>query len=113
MDGKRLLIEGGIVVAYWLIERLIGRLFHRRRWHLNWLWALLFMALAEWNLGFYWFAYPLIGWMAGGIILVFVQLIARREFLYRRYWPAFWRLSFFYSVLVLAASLALTNLPQP
>lgn len=113
MEIKQLLLEFLIGAAFWGLEWLVQRLFGRPKQHSQAGWALLLMALTEANLGFYWFAYPMIGWMLLGIGLVVLQLTARREFLYQRYWPAFWRLSFLYASVVWAGSCFLMQLPTP
>lgn len=113
MDGKKLLWEGILLLAYFGVERLFGLLIRRPKRWFNWLWTLLLLLIAAWNLGPYWFAYPLAGWMIIGLALVFLQLIARKEFLYHRFWPAFWRLSVVYALIVAVGSIFLMNLPIP
>lgn len=113
MEIKKVLIEIFIIAVYWGIEWLIGHLFHLKNYYFKWVWTLLLMAIAEANLGFYWFAYPVIVWMVIGIGLVFIQLGARKEFIYQRYWPAFWRISFFLALLVSISSLFAMNLAIP
>lgn len=75
------------------------------------LWTVIFWLMACLNLGTYWIAYPLIGWVLIGIILIFVQAIGNHEFVYNHYWPVFWKLSFFYSALAFAVSIFLHQLP--
>ena len=61
MEIKQLLLEFLIGAAFWGLEWLVQRLFGRPKQHFRAGWALLLMALTEANLGFYWFAYPMIG----------------------------------------------------
>lgn len=63
------------------------------------------------NLGLYWFAYPMALWMLWALGLVFIQLIHNHEFIYRRYWPVFWRWSTLYVVIVFIGSLFSGGLP--
>lgn len=110
---KKILVEILIVLLFYLLERVwrVVRLKRPFGAHQHWIWSVLWWVLAVLNLGGYWIAYPLIGWMVIGIGLIFVQAIGNHQFVYATYWPVFWRLSFYYSGLVWVVSLFLHHLP--
>jgi len=49
--------------------------------------------------------------MIVAILLIIVQTVHYGEFIYRRYWPVFWRLSVALAVIVFVGSLFCQNLP--
>lgn len=63
------------------------------------------------NLGIYWVAYPIALWMVWALLLIILQTVHNHEFIYRRYWPVFWRLSTYYAVLIFILSLISAKLP--
>lgn len=111
--AKKILMELVFLGAYYLIERGGSRLLFGpgRPHHLHWAWTALLLLVAAWNLGGYWFCYPVIGWMLLGIGLVGAQLVANHQLIYARYWPAFWQLSTYYAAVVVLLSLLGGQLP--
>ena len=71
----------------------------------------LFFILAFWNFGWYWSAYPIIVWMVLALALIVVQVAHNHEFIYRRYWPPFWRCSMYLAVISFACSIFAGFLP--
>lgn len=110
INFRKLLIELLIVVILWGFTLLWRRLSRRRRGLLV-IWTIVLWVLIIWNLDVYWVAYPIAFWMIWALALIFLQLIHNHEFLYRRYWPVFWRLSFFYAVIIFCGSLFCNGLP--
>ncbi|WP_373841683.1 hypothetical protein [Limosilactobacillus sp.] len=90
---------------------LIWRHLTRRRRSQHVVWSVVFWLLALKNLDVYWIAYPLAGWMIWALLLILLQLVHNHEFIYRRYWPVFWRLSAYYAGIIFVASLFSHNLP--
>ena len=99
---RQLIMEFVILIGYGMLERLTIKLFKLPKQHSTWLWATLLMVLSFWNLGFYWYCYVLIVWML---------LAAAHQFIYRQYWPAFWRVTLVVSVAAFLVSLAGSYLP--
>ncbi|MCH3922494.1 hypothetical protein [Limosilactobacillus sp.] len=110
IDFRQLLIELLIVIILWVLTVLWRRLSRRRRW-LRVVWTLVLWLLILWNLDVYWVAYPIALWMIWALALIALQSVHNHEFLYRRYWPVFWRLSLFYALVVFAGSLFCNGLP--
>lgn len=116
---KRLVIQLLIFVVGVVLERIIIVLQsplakkNGHRHHLAWFWSCLLLLLTCWNFGGYYFAYVLIVWMILAISLIIRQYHHYQELLYRRYWPAFWRMTFVVAVIAYLCSWALQNLPQP
>lgn len=112
-NWKKLIIEILLVILLFLLER-VWRVFKLKRpfnYHNRKLWTIVFWLMALINLGGYWIAYPLIGWMVIAIGLIIVQAVGNHEFVYAIYWPKFWSWSFYYSALVFAITLFLHHLP--
>lgn len=93
MNYRQILFEVLMIIGYWLLEKLAVMLFKPAKKHANWLWSILLLAISLWNLGPYWFCYVLIVWMVLSIVLIFWQLLGNHQFIYRQYWPAFWRIT--------------------
>ena len=108
---RQLIMEFVILIGYGMLERLTIKLFKLPKQHSTWLWATLLLVLSFWNLGFYWYCYVLIVWMLLSIGLIFLQLAAAHQFIYRQYWPAFWRVTLVVSVAAFLVSLAGSYLP--
>ncbi|WP_367341886.1 DUF3397 family protein [Limosilactobacillus sp.] len=116
---KRLIIQLLIFVVGIVLERIIivlqsplaPKSGHRH--HLAWFWSCLLLFLTWWNFGGYYFCYVLIVWMLLAIILIIRQYHHYQELIYRRYWPAFWRMTFVISAIAYLCSWALQNLPEP
>ena len=86
------------MLLFGLVENLIGKVFHfaRRHRHVHSpvAWTIILWLLSIYNIAsLYWIAYPVAIWMIVAIILIIVQTVHYGEFIYRRYWPVFWRLS--------------------
>lgn len=108
---RQLIMEFIILIGYGLLEQLTIRLFKLPHKRATWLWAVLLMILSFWNLGFYWYCYVLIVWMIAGIALIILQLTAAHQFIYRQYWPAFWRVTLVISIAAFLVSLTGSYLP--
>lgn len=97
MNYQRLLIEILILIVYWVIEKLFSMVFknlrigHQGFIHHPGMWTILLLLLTWWNLGYYYIAYPILIVAIFGIVIVIRELIIHREFLFRRFWPLFWR----------------------
>lgn len=117
MDYRLTLLQVVVLVILWLLEKLIHRIFQRywrgRHPHLWWLWTILLWIFIGQNFAsLYWLAYPIAVWMVWAIGLVIMQAVHNHEFIYRRYWPIFWRLSAWYAILVFIISTFCHHLPQ-
>lgn len=104
------------MIVVWFVEKLIGKVFHfaRRHRHVHSpvIWTILLWLLSIYNIASpYWIAYPIAAWMIIAIILIIAQTVHYREFIYRRYWPVFWRLSVILAAIVFVVSLFCQNLP--
>jgi hypothetical protein len=110
---KMIITELVMLLGYGVVEMLANRLLRQKKpaRRLLWAWTIILLISSFWNLGFYWFAYPMIGWMLIGIGMVVRQLVANHQFLYQRFWPAFWRLSVFFWTVIFILSLFSWNLP--
>lgn len=110
---KKIILELVMLGAYFLVERWGSRILFGTgtNYHLHWAWVVLLFLAAYWNLGGYWFAYPVIGWMLIGLGLVGSQLWGSHQLIYSRYWPVFWQLSFYYAGVVFVLSLLGGQLP--
>lgn len=110
INYRQLLIQFLIIGILWIVTLIWHRLTKKsQRCYV--IWSIVFWLLALKNLDVYWIAYPLAGWMIWALILILLQLIHNHEFLYRRYWPVFWRLSAYYAGIVFIVSLFSCNLP--
>lgn len=111
MMVRQLLMEVVIIVGYFLLEKLTVKLFKLKTSTNVWVWTAMLMVLSLLNFGIYWYSYVLIVWMALGIGLIFLQLKADHQFLYRIYWPAFGRISMVIAIFAFITSLFGTYLP--
>jgi hypothetical protein len=113
VDYHHILMELVVILLLWGLTFLVRRINRgsRMRRLCRYGWVLVLWVLSIINLGPYWFAYPMALWMLLALGLVFIQLIHNHEFIYRRYWPVFWRWSMFYAVIVFIGSLFSGGLP--
>lgn len=107
-----IILEIILLVVVGIAERLLFKIrYHaksKRVQHLWWLWTVIFWLLTIFNLGCYWPAYPLAIWMVLALILIVLQIAHNHEFIYRRYWPVFWRFSAYYALLVYLGGLIIS-----
>lgn len=93
------------LVMMWFIERLVIKITkeptkRKTSHHYWWIWTLVLWILIVCNLGYYWPAYPIALWMIWALVLITIQIFHHHEFIYRRYWPIFWKLSAYYALIV-------------
>lgn len=117
MDYRITLLQGLFLLIIWLLEKLIHHIFRHywqdKRSHAWWLWTLLLWYFIGQNFAsVYWLAFPIAIWMIWAIGLVVIQAVHNREFIYRRFWPVFWRLSAWYAFIVFVISTFCHHLPQ-
>ena len=116
MDYRIAFLQLILLVVIWFVENLIGKVFHfaRRLRHVHSpvAWTIILWLLSIYNIAsLYWIAYPVAIWMIVAIILIIVQTVHYGEFIYRRYWAVFWRLSGNLAVIGFVGSLLCQNLP--
>lgn len=116
MKFQQTLLQLLILLVLFFIEKLAHRVFKRywseRAPHVWWLWTVILWLFISHNFAsLYWCAYPVAIWMAWAIILVILQATHNHEFIYRRYWPVFWRLSAWYALIVFIVSQFAVHLP--
>lgn len=105
-----------LLVIIWFVENLISKIFHSARQHRHKhhpvVWTVVLWLLSIYNIAsLYWIAYPIAIWMVVAIILMIGQTLHYGEFIYRRYWPVFWRLSVILSGLTFIISFFCQHLP--
>lgn len=113
IDYQRTLLQVLIILIFIGVKYLCGRFMQRKK-HVTLWWALtavLFWLLDGWNFGLYWIAYPVAVWMVLALALIVIQLVHNHEFLYRRYWPPFWRGSAWLAIISFGASIFAGSLP--
>lgn len=117
MDYRATLLEVLLIIAVWIVGKLLRKVFkgkdflHRGNAILAF-WTVLFWGLIISNVfSLYWLAFPIAVWMFWAIILIIGQAIYYHEFIYRRYWIVFWRLSVIYSAIVFIGSTFCHYLP--
>lgn len=110
---QQILLEIIVIILLFFAERLYKQLVRhpRAHWHCWWGWTIVLWIMIIHNLGVYWFAYPVALWMILALLLVLLQVVHNHEFLYRRYWPVFWRFSTYYAEIVFILSLGSGQLP--
>lgn len=116
MDYRIAFLQLMLLVVIWFVENLIGKVFHfaRRRRHVHSpvVWTIILWLLSVYNIAsLYWIAYPIAIWMIAALLLIVVQTVHYGEFIYRRYWPVFWRLSVILAAIFFVGSLLCQNLP--
>lgn len=113
IDYRLVILEIVFLIIAGVAERLLLRIFRPtrkpRQRHLWWGWTLTLWVMIVINLGYYWPAYPLALWMILALLLIFIQVVHNHEFIYRRYWPVFWRYSAYYALLVYVGGLVAVN----
>lgn len=113
INYQRTLLQLLIILIFIGIKYLCGRFMQGKKHATLW-WAfatVLFWLLAWWNLGVYWIAYPIAVWMVLALVLIIIQLAHNHEFLYRRYWPPFWRVSGWTAIISFGLSIFAGALP--
>lgn len=113
INFQRVLFQILLILIFIGVKYLNGRFFRGRKRRQLW-WSMttaLFFILAFWNFGWYWSAYPIIVWMVLALALIVVQVAHNHEFIYRRYWPPFWRCSMYLAVISFACSIFAGFLP--
>lgn len=119
MNYRKILIEVAIMFGLWLVEKLFFKVFVNRKIvkrgmvHHTSLWTILLFLLTWWNFGYYYISYPIIVMMVASIILIVIQFHRTKEFLYRRYWPAFWNLNCLILAICFIISTFSFKLPTP
>lgn len=119
MNYQRVLIELLIIICYWFVEKLFYMVFMNIKKprtsliHHPSAWTILLLLLTWWNLGYYYIAYPLIIISLLGIILVLKQFSTNHEFLYHRFWSAFWKWGCLLMVFSYVISIFCYQLPTP
>ena len=113
INYQRILLQVLLIFIFLGIRYLTGRFFRGRKRKLWWrgLTTLLFFALALWNFGWYWSAYPVLIWMLWALLLILLQVVHNHEFIYRRYWPPFWQYSLYIALIAFAGSIFAGALP--
>ena len=115
LNYQKLLIDDAIIIGIYVLQLIVFRLLQITPrlgcQKLNWAWGIMLMLLAYLNLGFYWFAFPVIGWMIIGLTIVVIQWHRTHELVYRKYWTAFWQWTYVYATVVFIGSLFGTALP--
>lgn len=112
INYQRILLQLLIILIFVGIKYLVGRFFHGRHQNLwQGLTTCLLFVLAGWNFGPYWIAYPVLVWMVWALSLIIIQVTHNHEFIYRRYWTPFWRVSLFIAVVSFITSFFAGMLP--
>lgn len=113
INYRKVFLQVLIILIYVGVRYLARRIFHAQRHRQEWriCTVILFWALACWNLGYYWIAFPIAVWMLWSLILIILQVVHNHEFLYRRFWPPFWYSSMVIAVVTFALSLFAGALP--
>ena len=104
---KVIILEIILLLIVGVVEHLLLKISHKvkKHKHLWWEWTIILWILIIFNLGFYWPAYPIAIWMILALILIGIQIVHNHEFIYRRYWPVFWRYSAYYALIIYIGSL--------
>lgn len=116
MQIRQLFIQLLILAAYWLVEKLWSMIRSLnqpkgKRVHYPAAWTILMLLLTWWKVGTYYFAYPAVILAIMGIVLACIQRINSGEFLYTRFWPAYWRLGCLAAFVALVFANLLPPLP--
>ncbi|MBD7894278.1 DUF3397 family protein [Limosilactobacillus sp. Sa3CUN2] len=117
MDYRIAFLQVILLIIVWFVEDLISKVFHHYRHqhhhkHSPIIWTIILWLLSIDNIrSLYWIAYPIATWMIIAILLIIGQTIHYNEFIYRRYWPVFWRLSVIVATITFIVSLFCQNLP--
>ncbi|KRN58680.1 DUF3397 family protein [Limosilactobacillus secaliphilus] len=116
MKIHQLLIQLLILIIYWLIEKLWSKIRSsnrpgRKRVHYPAAWTILLLLLIWWKVGTYYFAYPAAILSLFGLILACLQRYQTGEFLYSRFWIAYWRLACLMTVVFFVFANLLPPLP--
>lgn len=116
MNYRIALLQIILLIIVWFVENLGNKVFHgnhkHRHKHSPAVWTILLWVLSIYNIAsLYWIAYPITIWMVIAITLIIGQTIHYNEFIYRRYWPVFWRLSVIVAIATFVFSLFSQNLP--
>lgn len=97
-----ILILISIIIA--LIRRVLHQFWPNRLRYYDF-WPLITVYLSALNLSLNWFLYVVIGWMSISILIVLGQVIIKKEFLYRQFFPVFWRFSVVYTTIAYLCSI--------
>ncbi|MBB1062367.1 DUF3397 family protein [Limosilactobacillus fastidiosus] len=117
MDYRIAFLQVILLIIVWLVELLLSKVFrheHYQRHHKHSpiIWTIILWLLSIYNIdSLYWMAYPIAAWMIIAIVLIIGQTIHYNEFIYRRYWSVFWRLSVIIATITFIISLFCQNLP--
>ncbi len=108
---KVIILEIILLLIVGVAEHLLLKISHKvkKNKHLWWEWTIILWILIIFNLGFYWPAYPIAVWMILALILIGIQIVHNHEFIYRRYWPVFWRYSAYYALIIYIGSLVFSS----
>ncbi|MBB1078531.1 hypothetical protein H5S09_04395 [Limosilactobacillus sp. STM2_1] len=106
-----IILEIVLLIVIWFVEHLFLRIFFptKKVKHLWWVWTIILWLLIIFNLGYYWPAYPIAVWMVLALALIALQIAHNHEFIYRRYWPVFWRYSAYYALLIYIGSMIISR----
>lgn len=112
MNYRLALLQIILLLIIWLVESLLAKVFRGNKKHSPIIWTILLWILTIYNIASpYWLAFPIAGWMIAAILLIIIQTVHYHEFIYRRFWPAFWRLSVFLAAIIFVGSLFCQHLP--
>lgn len=112
MNYRMAFLQIILLIILWLLEKLARKVFRHQARHSLILWTVVLWLLSAYNIdSLYWIAYPIALWMVVALLLIIGQTIHYHEFIYRRYWLVFWRLSVIIAVITYVGSLFCQNLP--